>query len=201
MSAQLNIHRKSEDKRRGRPWGEKRKTEGGKAVTVTVCFWWDDGAVKQRDLPVMVSLSSLMKSWWKKSELLLDLLSDAFKANIICSHKPAGSCCPPSARFSDQIVSQALFVLTEDWICSQSVKYNPTAKINPKTHITTDLNKTTDNHPKITEILSLNTHTSLFHHLSDTEGSVCGPDLTQRPILGGVWRLVLNLSLQWNQIE
>lgn len=135
----------------------------------------------------------------KKIRALVDLLSDAFKANIICSHKPAGPCCPPSARFSDQIVSQALFVLTEDWICSQSVdKYNPTAKINPKTHITTDLNKTTDNHPKITEILSLNTHTSLFHHLSDTEGSVCGPALTQRPILGGVWRLVLNLSLQWN---
>jgi len=60
MSAELTIHRKSEDKQRGRPRGERSKAEGGKAVTLTVFFLWADGDVKQRDLPVMVSLSSLM---------------------------------------------------------------------------------------------------------------------------------------------
>lgn len=44
--------------------------------------------------------------------------------------------------------------------------------------------------------LQLWTHTPLFHHLSDAEGSAWGPSLTQRPIFAGVWWLVPTLSLQ-----
>ncbi len=95
----------------------------------------------------------------RKSELLLDLLSDAVKVNIMCSHKPAGPCCTTvcSLLWADRLPSSVCF----DWglnlfsICWQIQSHS---KNKPPRLITTDLNKTTDNQLKMTEILSLNTH-------------------------------------------